>query len=58
MNEHREQSVTQRDAIRSASVLAGATLLAGVVGPEKSFAQSKTKLDTGGSDSSEEYVWL
>ncbi|MBV8814134.1 MAG: hypothetical protein JO271_06570 [Verrucomicrobia bacterium] len=58
MNEHREPSVTRRDAIRSASVLAGATLLAGVVAPEKSFAQLKAKSDTGESNSNEEYVWL
>jgi hypothetical protein len=58
MNEHREPSVTRREAIRSASVLAGATLLVGVLAPEKSFAQTKTKSDTGGSNSNEEYVWL
>ena len=43
--------------MRSAGVLAGATLLAGVTGSENAFSQSKTNSDGRGS-SDEEYVWL
>lgn len=57
MNRPRENSLTRREAIRSAGVLAGATLLAGVAGSENAFSQSKTNSDAG-ANSNEEYVWL
>jgi hypothetical protein len=47
MNRPRENSLTRREAIRSAGVLAGATLLAGVAGSENAFPQSKTDSDAG-----------
>jgi hypothetical protein len=53
MNTTPKKGVTRRDALRSTGVLAGATLLAGLTGPEISLAQTTSKSGTG-----EEYVWL
>src|SRR5438132_9577088 len=57
MNKHRQNSVTRREALRSASVLAGATLLASLAGSADSYGQSSEK-SSSGAQSNEEYVWL
>jgi hypothetical protein len=53
MKTETEKRVTRRDVLRSAGILAGATFLAGLTGPEKSFGQ-----ETGKSSKDEEYVLL
>src|SRR6266481_6111474 len=55
MKNHRQNSLTRREAIRSVGVLVGTSLLTGFAGSENSFAQSKDKIESGGN---EEYVWL
>jgi ribose transport system substrate-binding protein len=55
MKNHRQNSLTRREAIRSVGVLAGTSLLTGFAGSENSFAQSKEKNE---SSSNEDYVWL
>jgi ribose transport system substrate-binding protein len=53
MNIETKQSVTRRDALRSAGLLAGATFIAGMTGAEHASAQTTKK-----ATSDEEYVWL
>jgi ABC-type sugar transport system substrate-binding protein len=59
MNKYDRNEVTRREALRSASALAGATLLASWAGSADSYAQSNEKPGSGsGTQSNEEYVWL
>jgi ribose transport system substrate-binding protein len=59
MNTYDRNGVTRREALRSASALAGATLLASWAGTADSYAQSNEKPGSGsGTHSNEEYVWL
>jgi ribose transport system substrate-binding protein len=59
MNKYARKGVTRREALRSASALAGATLLASWAGSADSYAQSNEKPGSGsGTQSNEEYVWL
>src|SRR5580693_4525105 len=59
MNKYDRNGVTRREALRSASALAGATLLASWAGSANSYAQSNEKPSSAsGTQSNEEYVWL